>query len=154
MRVAASWHPVSTRREKVIGARLSLIDVTGNGLCQQSRTLFQNLFLDQCRHRTDMPVCMMRSDGSILYWNAGAEAAFGWTERERIGVPLKDMFPPPDADRLATELSAITAGTVLLEASLRCKDGGMRRVRITLHGATGLDGLLSEVVCVFQDVEG
>jgi len=81
-------------------------------------------------------------DGTIISWNAGAEALFGYSAAEALGRSMLMLFPP---DRVAEEadiLARIARGERVahLETQRICKDGRRIEVSITsspLRDATG-----------------
>ena len=72
-------------------------------------------------------------DGTILFWNAGAEAVYGYTKAEAIGNRLYDLIVPPDLVQESKKImrDAIEAGLTIHETVRRRKDGSVISVDIT-----------------------
>jgi PAS domain S-box-containing protein len=76
-------------------------------------------------------------DGTILFWNKGAEAIFGYVRDEALGRSFCDLFAPSDARR-HTEVSealkrAMGAGSATLETLGRKKSGSFVEVAVTVR---------------------
>ncbi len=55
----------------------------------------------------DASVIVTDLQGTVLSWNSGAEALYGWTSAEAVGTSARELIVPEDAaqaERLATEL--------------------------------------------------
>ena len=72
-------------------------------------------------------------DGTILFWNAGAEAVYGYTKTEAIGYRLHDLVVPADLIEESKEITreAIKSGLTVHETIRRRKDGSVIYVNIT-----------------------
>src|SRR5918994_6229797 len=72
-------------------------------------------------------------DGTVLFWNAGAEAVYGYTKAEAIGNRLYDLIVPPDLVQESKKImrDAIEAGLTIHETVRRRKDGSVISVDIT-----------------------
>ena len=46
----------------------------------------------------DYALIVTDTDGQVVGWNVGAEAIFGWTEAEAVGLSLEAIFTPQDRD--------------------------------------------------------
>ena len=56
-------------------------------------------------------VVMTDVDGTVTYWNQGAERLFGWAADEMVGRHYADRFPAPDRSRVADEIRKRAAGS-------------------------------------------
>jgi PAS domain S-box-containing protein len=148
--VTASWKPVRTRRDRIIGVRLSVIDMTRGKGRAANHSPYQALFYEHFLGRTDLPVCALRLDGTVSFWNAGAEVAFGWAAAERLGSPFTDLLPKKDAGRFAKLFSQASSEAASVHLELRHKDGKTREARLSVHGSLNDDGSLVEAVCIFH----
>src|SRR5918994_790389 len=72
-------------------------------------------------------------DGTILFWNAGAEAVYGYTKAEAVGNRLYELIVPPDLVQESKKImrDAIEAGLTIHETVRRKKDGSVISVDIT-----------------------
>lgn len=79
--------------------------------------------------------------GTIIYWNAGATALFGYTPEEMLGHTPAVLYPDADQAGLREDLDAIRGGRDYSGAWLgRRKDGSPLWIDITttpLHDAAG-----------------
>ncbi|MEO6327197.1 MAG: PAS domain S-box protein [Thermoanaerobaculia bacterium] len=93
-------------------------------------------------------------DGTILTWNAGAEALYGYTPAEAIGMSVVSLFPPDKACELPKILESIQSGHPVrhLESDRRRKDGRMITISLTISPLKGEDGLISGASVVARDV--
>jgi PAS domain S-box-containing protein len=72
-------------------------------------------------------------DGTILFWNAGAEAVYGYTKAEAVGNRLYELIVPPDLVQESKKIirDAIEVGLTIHETIRRRKDGSFISVDIT-----------------------
>jgi len=72
-------------------------------------------------------------DGTILFWNHGANAVFGYTAQEAIGRSIDDLIVPAElrAESLQAQAAAIAGRTVVLETERIRKDGVRIMVDVT-----------------------
>jgi PAS domain S-box-containing protein len=72
-------------------------------------------------------------DGTILFWNAGAEAVYGYTKAEAVGNRLYELIVPPDLVQESKKIirDAIEVGLTIHETIRRRKDGSVISVDIT-----------------------
>ncbi len=79
------------------------------------------------------PLIALARDDTIVFWNAGAEAVYGYTKAEAIGQCLHDLIVPPDLTEEAGKLTrqAIKNGLAAQETIRRQKDGSLIYVDIT-----------------------
>jgi PAS domain S-box-containing protein len=81
-------------------------------------------------------------DGTILYWNAGAEELFGYSASEVIGKSVLDTIVPPDhvQEKRRWLAAALGGGSALYESVRRRKDGLEIWVDIAVRVARDGDG--------------
>jgi PAS domain S-box-containing protein/diguanylate cyclase (GGDEF)-like protein len=93
-------------------------------------------------------------DGTIISWNAGAEALFGYSEAEALGKSMLMLFP---AERLAEEaeiLARIARGERVahLETERICKDGRRISVSITTSPLRNSSGSIIGASKIARDI--
>ncbi|HVE71554.1 MAG TPA: CheR family methyltransferase [Thermoanaerobaculia bacterium] len=99
-----SWHlmrllPYRTADDRIDGVVLTFVDIT------QHKKAEEALRASEQRHRIivegarDYAIVTTDVSGRITSWSPGAEAAFGWSEREAVEQPLEMIFT--DEDRKA-----------------------------------------------------
>ncbi len=63
-------------------------------------------------------------DGTVTFWNEGAEHLFGWGAGELLGRPLLDRYPPELAAEMRTRLTRAAAGAEWNAELLDCRRDG------------------------------
>ena len=95
------------------------------------------------------------SDGTVHYWNAAAEALYGYTQQEAIGHNLLDLIIPPEMHSEVREAIAQMAltGQVLptAELSLMHKDGSRVAV-LSSHAVVQIPNKGVELFCLDMDI--
>ena len=88
----------------------------------------------------------MAPDGTVLHWNAGAQAMFGYTTEEAVGTSLFALIVPPDliAEEKSFQRESVETKGVTHEAIRRCKDGSLIYINTTTRAVRGAHG---EVEC-------
>lgn len=97
-------------------------------------------------------------DGTIRFWNAGAERIFGWTAAEALGQSLDIMIPERLRDRhwvgyrntMATGESRYGQGDLLSVPALR-KDGARISVEFTIVPLHDAAGRMEGIAAVMRD---
>jgi len=81
-------------------------------------------------------------DGTILYWNAGAEELFGFSAAEVIGKSVLETIVPPERvnEKRRWLRAALAGGSALYESVRRRKDGLEIWVDIAVKVASDADG--------------
>jgi PAS domain S-box-containing protein len=92
--------------------------------------------------------------GTIMSWNRGAEAIFGYTAGEIVGRSIKVLFPP---DRLAEEagiLEKLKRGERVhhYETIRRCKDGTHIPVSLTVSPIRDSHGTIVGASKIVRDI--
>ncbi|MDA8391341.1 MAG: EAL domain-containing protein [Actinomycetota bacterium] len=124
----------------------------------------QHALQQQIRHERDrlratldnspMPMAELDLSGNVVYWNAAAEAAFGWTSDEVAGSPLPTVVDEGDRSALATMLAQVSAGRSAgpAEFARLRRDGSALRLSVTCGPIRGQDGSVEGVVMAGVDV--
>jgi PAS domain S-box-containing protein len=100
---------------------------------------------------------LTEADGRIVGWNAAAEALFGWTREEAVGVDIWDLILPERlrAD-VRAEMSRLTAGGIARliphrrERSALHRSGRQLPIELGLSVVDAEDGI--QVVASAQDI--
>ncbi len=106
------------------------------------------------RYVTDS-VIVSDLQGTIIYWNEGASAVFGYTDREMIGKCIAILSPALDLGKNMDLFKRIVAGHVFVgERQCRRKDGTM----IWIEGKTTIlrdtEGTEIGLIGIFRDITG
>lgn len=98
-------------------------------------------------------------DGVIRFWNAGAEAIFGYSAQEAVGQPLELIIPERlrarhDAGYRHVMQTGVTkySGRELLSVPAMRKDGARLSVEFSIALLHEPDGTLRGVGAVMRDV--
>jgi two-component system cell cycle sensor histidine kinase/response regulator CckA len=92
--------------------------------------------------------------GSILSWNPGAEAMFGYAQAEVMGQPLANLFcqVKDGAEAAFEELLPVNASIQRYEAEGRKKNGEVMLLAVTLSPILHSDGGVSGTSAIVRDV--
>jgi PAS domain S-box-containing protein len=98
-------------------------------------------------------------DGVIRFWNAGAEAIFGYSAQEAVGHPLELIIPERLRRRhdegyrrvMQTGVTKYSARQLLSVPAMR-RDGGRISVEFSIALVPDADGTLLGVAAVMRDV--
>jgi protein-histidine pros-kinase len=93
-------------------------------------------------------------NGSILFWNAGAEAIFGYSRDEAVGRSVVELIVPPEgrAEARANLTTTLATGSVSYETMRRRKDGSPVQIDVTQRAVRGAGGQVEFVVVTHKDV--
>jgi PAS domain S-box-containing protein len=104
-------------------------DITQRKQAEESRALLASIV-----ESSDFAIASMTLDGSILSWNKGAEALFGYTAEEIVGKNTLVLVPPDCRDAVRQSLANVQSGAVSSYDTVRlAKDG--RRIDVTGSGS-------------------
>ncbi len=94
-------------------------------------------------------------DARVTSWNKGAEAIFGYTEKEALGEEIDHLIAKETVLREATNLSAqVLSGDSIksLEAMRYTKGGDPRHVLISAAPIKDDEGQVEEVSLIYKDI--
>jgi PAS domain S-box-containing protein len=98
-------------------------------------------------------------DGTVRYWNQGAERVFGFTRREALGGSMDLIIPERLRDRHWTGWrAAMSTGVTryddgrLLAVPARHKDGRQISIEFSIQLLEDLAGQVQWVVAIIRDV--
>ena len=103
---------------------------------------------------TGQAIVGTNTDGAVFYWNAAAEATYGWTADEAIGQQAAVMFEPPGGWDVAVEESValLVAGQPWTgELHVQTKSGNPIPVLLT-YSVVYVDGVRVGTVGVASDI--
>ncbi len=94
------------------------------------------------------------ADGTVLHWNKGAEATFGYAEAEALGHSVNELIVP--ANRGGEEQrhidEVLASGNATFESLRRRKDGSLIYVDITRKIVRGAEGNPPLILSTKKDV--
>jgi PAS domain S-box-containing protein len=93
-------------------------------------------------------------DGTVQTWNAGAEHLFGYSPREAIGVPIRQLIVPDDyADEFEQLLTSVRAGQQVQRETVRVRKDGLRvEVSLSLTPHIEPPGELTAISALTRDI--
>jgi PAS domain S-box-containing protein len=93
-------------------------------------------------------------DGVITSWNHGAEALFGYTEREVVGRSVTMLIPPDRLDEEPAILARIRRGEAIdhYETVRRRKDGSLVDISLTVSPIRRSDGAIVGASKIARDI--
>jgi PAS domain S-box-containing protein len=100
-----------------------------------------------------LAILVLERDGRVRHWNPAAERMFGWSAAEVIGRAVP--YVPPDRQAEFAEAMGRTAtgGAIAgLETVRVRKDGSRVDVSLTTAGLTDLDGNVTGLLGVLEDI--
>ncbi len=104
-------------------------------------------------HASPVPIVVIAADTTVRLWNPAAEQVFGWYRDEILGRPLP-MVPVDKREECASVRAAAVRGQTVrgVESARRRKDGSMVEVLISAAPLLDRDGVVREIVLLFEDV--
>lgn len=93
-------------------------------------------------------------DGTILTWNPGAEAIYGFTEGEVVGNSVSILIPPYNADEISLILAWIKSGERVThyETLRRRKDGSIVNVSLSVSPIKDSTGKVIGASSIARDI--
>ncbi len=93
-------------------------------------------------------------DGTIEFWNAGAQALYGWAAEEVLGAPISILTLPRDADGVPHFLETVARGEVIapFESKVLHRDGQERHVSLGLSPVREVSGAVVGISVVARNV--
>ncbi|WEF33931.1 PAS domain-containing sensor histidine kinase [Pseudoduganella chitinolytica] len=111
---------------------------------------FGQLILDE----TPDALVVTTPEGVVLHWTRGAEAVFGYTAAEALGLTLAQLIVPPGM--VAAELAVIQAtldqGAANYESMRRAKDGTLLYIDSSSKAIRDPDGVVRHILWSKKDV--
>ncbi|NBC15678.1 MAG: PAS domain S-box protein [Bacteroidetes bacterium] len=95
-----------------------------------------------------------RLDGTILSWNAAAEALYGYSAEEAIGQHIRLIVPPEKRDELETIMARLRQGKSIdpFETVRQHRDGSRVDVALTISPITSAEGHLVGASAIARDI--
>jgi PAS domain S-box-containing protein len=125
--VSVSGSPIPRSGGGVTAVAIVVHDLSERQEAEQARALLGAIveFSDDAIHSVNL-------DGTVLSWNRGAEALFGYSSREMIGANARVLAPAGRGDEVGQCLRDVGQGHTIrpFDTALQAKDG--RRVEVSL----------------------
>jgi diguanylate cyclase (GGDEF)-like protein/PAS domain S-box-containing protein len=103
---------------------------------------------------SDDAIISMAPNGIIQSWNRGAEAIFGYSASEMIGLPVSTLLPPGKSDDGNDDWEKLKKGEKIepLESIRICKDGRPIAVSITTSAIRDARERIVGISKIIQDI--
>ncbi|MBM4435057.1 MAG: PAS domain S-box protein [Chloroflexi bacterium] len=94
------------------------------------------------------------AQGTVVFWNQGAEAIFGYSRDEALGCSKLDLIVPADRGEETRRLleATLATGAATRETVRRCKDGTLIHVDVSTRRVDGGPGDGQLIVVAHRDV--
>jgi len=94
------------------------------------------------------------AEGCITTWNRGAAKMFGYGAHEIVGQSVNVLVPPGREQEVADLLALVASGKSVMhfESSLRCKDGRLIEVSLSLSPIRDSSGTISGISTIARDI--
>ena len=111
-------------------------------------------FLKSVVGDTSDPIVIMKLDRTIILWNSGAEALYGYTEAEALGRSVEFVIPDRERDVVEKALSRvlIEGSPLTFETQRRRKDATLVSVSATLSPVKDEAGGLVAIAAIYKDL--
>ncbi|MGA2119369.1 MAG: PAS domain S-box protein [Bryobacteraceae bacterium] len=132
-----------------VEARAVIIrDITEQKEAEKSKALLASIV----ESSNDAVICGTL-DGTLLSWNRGAEALFGYTAREMVGRDVDTLVPPDCRDDHFRHIDGLRNGAVIHEDTVRLhKDGRRIHVAPTFSPVRNSHGEIFAVSAIYRDI--
>ncbi len=133
-------------REVAISAILR--DVTERKHAEESRALLASIV-----ESSDDAIASGTVDGTIVSWNKGAAALFGYTAEEIIGKSYSDLATPDYRDQVSEILGQARTGSIRhFDTVMLGKDGCQLNVSVTISPIRNSAGTIVGIATIVHDI--
>jgi PAS domain S-box-containing protein len=123
-------------------------DITERKKAEESLALLASIV-----ESSDDAVVCGTLDGTLLSWNRGAEALFGYTADEIVGRNVSLLVPPDCLDEHFDHIDGLGKGAVVQNESVRLRKDGQRiHVAPTFSPVRNLHGEIVAVSAIYRDI--
>lgn len=104
--------------------------------------------------KTPVPYLTLDENECILLVNPACERLLGQMEADVLGVPIYDLLPPADAEKLRSYISSSRSIKQCqdIELSVRRKNGSVAQVLFSSFQETGAGDMAHAMFCILYDV--
>lgn len=143
----ASFYPVRLD-EEMIGIGIVAVDVTERNRASEARA-----HLAAIVESSDDAIVSASLEGTILSWNSGATALYGYEPGEIVGRAVAGLLPPDLAGAAEEILGAVATGKGVrhMEMPALRKDGSVVPVSLSASAVSHGDGIIAASI-IAQDI--
>ena len=106
---------------EVVAIAAIMRDITERKQAEESRALLASIV--EC---SDDAIVSETLEGTVISWNKGAEALFGYTADEIVGKHYSVLSPPDRRDEISNALAKIRTGAMSRYDTVRVRKDGLR----------------------------
>jgi PAS domain S-box-containing protein len=147
--VSASGSPILNSAGEVLALSAIVRDITERKDAEQARALLASIV-----ESSDDAIHAVSLDGTILSWNRGAEALFGYSSREAIGKHAAMLARPGRGEEVRRSLLLAGSGRTLpaFDAVLQGKDAGAIDVSLSISPIRDPAGSVVAASVIARDI--
>jgi PAS domain S-box-containing protein len=147
--VSVTGSPIVNSAGEAVAMSAILRDVSERREAEQTRALLASIV--EC---SDDAIHTTRLDGTIVSWNPGAEALFGYSSEEIIGKNVAILAPPGRCHEVRPRLEAIRKGCAVspFETVRQGKDGRLIDVSTSISLIRDADGEVVGISAIAHDI--
>lgn len=121
---------------------------------EQEQLRLKSANFDAIVGSTDVAIILRSLDGTILTWNRGAEAIYGYSASEAVGRPISMLVPPELRNDLAKNLEGVAKGGELDRGEWPnvTKDGKTISVTFSVFPVRDANGQVVRAIGLVRDI--
>jgi two-component system sensor histidine kinase/response regulator len=141
--------PVKNAAGEVVALSAVIRDITERKVAEQDRALLASIV-----ESSEDAIYAVSPDGTIVSWNRGAEALFGYSSREIIGKSVATLVPLDRVDEVRQLFGAIGNGRAIppFEKVLATKNGSDVDVSISISPIRNAAGDVVGASAIVRDI--
>jgi PAS domain S-box-containing protein len=144
----------SARAVRADDGRVLYYEGTVEDITERKRAEEARAYLASIVESSDDAIIGERLDGTIVSWNAGAAALYGYSADEVIGRSVSILAPPDKTEEIPSLLERLSRGEAIahLETLRVRKDGRQVQVSLTVSPIRDAAGNITGVSAIARDI--
>lgn len=149
IKVSVSARPIKNTAGNIQKISCSLRDISDRQLGEEARALLASIV-----ESSDDAIVGTTLDGTVVSWNRGAEALYGYAPHEIIGRSAKLLTAPDRRDEVGNTIALIreTGKAIPFETLSLRKDGSVVETSICVSPVRGRAGEFVGVAAIVRDI--
>jgi PAS domain S-box-containing protein len=141
--------PIRNAAGEVAAISIVLRDISERREAEEARALLASIV-----ESSDDAIIGERTDGTIVSWNRGAEALFGYASQEIVGKTVDILAPPDRSDEVLRNIATVREGGRVgcSETVRRRKDGALIDVLISVSPIRTAGGEVVGAAGIIHDI--